>query len=1128
MNSVRRVVAWMVLLAWCGLAAGVGLLGQSTTTDQISGQVTDVSGGAIAGARVTIRQTATGLTRSTMTGSHGNYRLLNLPVGPYLLTVHAPGFKTYVQKGIVLQVSINPVINAQLQVGAVSQTVQVTANSAMVETHNASVNQVISRRRILALPLNGRNAADLVLLAGAAVATSAYGDTNSSKNFNEESVTISVAGGQDNTTNYMLDGADNNDAFTNVNLPFPFPDALQEFSVQTSDLSAQYGVHPGGVVNVVTKSGTNQFHGDLFEFVRNYKFNAAQTVINYQGSPSDFKKPTDSLKRNQFGGTIGGPIIHNKLFFFGGYQGTINRQLPSGHTAFTATPAVLAGNWSAMESAACNGGKAKTLGAPFVNNTINPSLYNPQALKMLALVPTSTDPQGCGFLQYGIPNNTTEHQFIARTDYNVSPKQEMFVRYFLDGFSLPPDYTNNLLTTQAYGQEIRSQALVLGDTYTLSPTLINSLHLSGTRLRINRGPASNVPNPTQFGVNIHSLVPNFINMSISHYFTTGCGICSPGHFNTNAVQAADDVSWVVGNHQIGYGFDWIHTQTNELSNFTSNGQFSFTGNFTGNGLADYLLGDLKSFTQGGAEQENWRENYVGAYIQDDWKVNTNFSINAGLRWDPYFPEYDKFGRGGYFSQAAFNQGMFTSHYANAPAGLLFAGDPGVPTRYVQQRMTNLSPRLGFIWDPSGNGRTTLRAGYGLIYDSPENFYFDRYADQAPWGSGVTITAPAGGLTNPYLGFPGGDPFPLPFPPSFNAFFPAFGTYVSNPTNLKNTYMEQWNMTLQHQIGNWMVEASYIGSATHHIWMGFQANPSKWLTPAQCATAAAAGGWSASKCDTSGNEQNQKLLSLINNGSRFGQAYGSIATTDPGGNANYNALLLSANHRFNRYYTVLTNYTWSHCLDYGEFGGEIAGQTYQNNFNRNQNYGNCSYDIPQVFNLSLVAESNINGSGAAKAIFGDWRFSNILTIHSGSPYTVTLGKDYALTGQSGGLEYPNVNGNPNVAPKTIKEWFNPSVFSCPTSGTDTSSCGPPTAAFQYGDSGRNYLFGPGYWNMDVSLSRFFQVREGQRIEIRADAFNLFNHANWNGPNTGLNNSKTIGQITGASGPRIMQFALKYEF
>ena len=404
-------------------------------------------------AQLKATQTDTGFTRTTTSGPGGDYLLSNLPIGPYKLEVTADGFRPYVQQGIVLQVNTNPQINIGMQLGGVSQQVEVSANATMVESQTSGFSQVIDQRRVVDLPLNGRQPTQLILLSGAAV-PAPPSDIASTKNY-PSSTTISVAGGQANGTYYLLDGGDHNDAFGAINLPLPFPDALQEFSVQTNAIPASYGVRAGAVVNVVTKSGTNEIHGDAFEFLRN----GATSARNF------FAPVRDGLKRNQFG-DFGGPILKNRLFLFGGYQGTRTRTAPSTNTVFVPTAAALQGDFSTLESSAC--GKARSLidprtNSPFPGNVIPVNRFSPQALAFLKFVPTSADP--CGKLLYGIPNPSDEDQGLTRADWIQNASHTVFGRYFFTDFRNPAvfDGKNLLLTTRA-GLLDRVQSLVLGDS----------------------------------------------------------------------------------------------------------------------------------------------------------------------------------------------------------------------------------------------------------------------------------------------------------------------------------------------------------------------------------------------------------------------------------------------------------------------------------------------------------------------------------------------------------------------------------------------------------------------------------------------------------------------------------------
>src|SRR6476660_2232485 len=485
---VRHFRAILVGLDFVALMSAQ-MLAQAVNSAQIHGAITDPTGAAIISAKVKVTQTDTGMVRSTVSNSEGAFSLPNLPVGPYSLEISAPGFQNYIRTGITLQVSQNPQIDVRLQLGTVSQVEEVRGDTIMVNTNETSVSQVIDQQRVVDLPLDGRQATDLILLSGGASNTAIPGnDLLSSKNYGNGNVTssvtatISVAGGQQNANNYLLDGGDHVDKFSNLNMPFPFPDAIQEFSVQTSTLSARYGEHAGSVVNVVTKSGSNHLHGDIFEFIRNDAVNAHHWI-----APGVAANPNDNaLRRNQFGGTLGGPIVRDKLQFFVGYQGTRNFQMQAPNQVIIPTAAALTGDFSTMFSAACqSNGKVKTIkdpvnGTTFAGSKVPTIRFNQQALNVLKLVPQSADP--CGRTTLSIPNTGDENQGVSRIDWIQSSKNTVFGRYFISDFADPPIFDGaNLLTTTKAGQLARNQSLVLGDTFTLSPTLVNSIHITANR-----------------------------------------------------------------------------------------------------------------------------------------------------------------------------------------------------------------------------------------------------------------------------------------------------------------------------------------------------------------------------------------------------------------------------------------------------------------------------------------------------------------------------------------------------------------------------------------------------------------------------------------------------------------------
>src|SRR4051812_21975180 len=464
--KVRTWRTWLSAgLIWL-IAAGISWA-QAVAGSQVSGVVKDSSGGVLPGVEVTMTKTDTGTVRTVFTGTDGAYVVTNLPVGPYKMKAVLQGFNTYVQEGIVLQVNTNPTIDVSLSVGSVGEQITVTANAATVETRSTGVGQVIDNQQITEIPLNGRQATELIFLSGLATAAPA-GDLNTNKNF--PTVTISVAGGQANGITYIMDGGTHNDPFNNLNLPTPFPDALQEFKVETSSLPARYGHHAASAVNLVTKSGTNAFHGNVFEFVRDYHFNAR----NF------FAPARDSLKRNQFGGTFGSPIVKDKLFFFGGYQGRIEKSNPATTISFVPTQAMLNGDFTAITSPACNGGRQANLSAPFVGNRIDPSRLSSVSLNLLQHVPVSDDP--CGRLQYGVPNNSTEHQGLGKVDYTFSANQSFFARYFYAVYDNPATYDgSNVLTLSRTGQNNQVHSIVGGHNWVLSASTLNSVHATFNR-----------------------------------------------------------------------------------------------------------------------------------------------------------------------------------------------------------------------------------------------------------------------------------------------------------------------------------------------------------------------------------------------------------------------------------------------------------------------------------------------------------------------------------------------------------------------------------------------------------------------------------------------------------------------
>jgi hypothetical protein len=1082
-RSLRSIFGCILIL----LSAGVAF----PQAVQISGVVTDPAGAAVPGAKVKAAQTDTGFSRIVPTDSEGNYALSNLPIGPYRLEVTADGFKTYGQGGIVLQVNTNPVINVVLQLGALTQVVDVSAGATMVETQANGFSQVIDQRRVVDLPLNGRQATQLILLSGGAV-TAPSSDMASTKNY-PSSATISVGGGQANGTYYLLDGGDHNDAFGAINLPVPFPDVLQEFSVQTNAIPANYGVRAGAVVNMVSKSGTNSIHGDLFEFLRN----------GYTNARNFFAATPDALKRNQFGGTAGGPIVKNRLFVFGGYQGTRTRTAPPTTTVFVPTPAVLQGDFSTLESSTC--GKVRSLidplnGTAFPNNAIPTSRLSPQALALLKYVPTSNDP--CGKSLYAIPNPSAEDQFLTRADWNVSPRNSIFGRYYFTDYRNPAVYDGkNLLLTTRTGLLDRVQSLVLGDSYSLSAGAVNSVHLTWIREQITRGGADGLPTSGDIGLNVAPSPGNFPNFSISSYFSTFCGTCSKAHINSGQLQAADDFSLIKGRHQFAFGGDVFRRGLDFQVSTQQNPGINFNGGITSDALADLLIGRPSTYVQGNLTKMNEVQYYIGLYLTDKIRLTPRLSINVGLRWEPYLPVHDTQGRATHFDMAAFLAGRRSTVFQNSPLGVFFPGDSDMTNSGTHRHLANFAPRVGLVWDPKGDGRTTIRSAYGIMYDIQPMQIFDRFGFGPPWASTITLVNPSGGLADPFAGYPGGNPFPQPSPPPANAVFVTAGQYVNLPLYIKPTYMQQWNLSIQRQVGEaWLFTANYLGNKSTHRWMNTYPNYAVYI-PGTCGSQA---------CSTTANTNQRRVLSLAN--PQAGSLFSDLTQTDDGGNASYHALLVSLNHRLSRNFSALANYTWSHCISDGDASSEMSGVAYQDPNNRGADRGNCNVDVRQIFNASIVGLSPHFSNRWTQRLLGAWELSGIIGKRSGFSFSPTSGLDNSLSGV--GADRPNVVSGPTLANPSLSAWFNTAAYKANAAGT-------------FGNAGRSSLRGPGAFTFDMALIRDFALTERHHVQFRAEAFNILNHPTFANPTATLTSSN-FGRILTANDPRIMQFAVKYIF
>jgi hypothetical protein len=1095
-------------------------------TAQINGTVHDQSGAVLPGVEVTATQTETGIARMAVSNETGSFVLPNLPLGPYKVEAALTGFRTFVQTGIVLQVNSSPTINATLEVGQVTEQVEVQANSAQVETRSTAVGEVIETQRILDLPLPARNVTNLITLA----AGSSQGGVGSvpggfTRGTSAAANYVSVGGGLYFGVMYALDGAMHNDAYDNSQIPYPFPDALQEFKVDSSGVGAAGGSRgSGGQISAVTKSGTNDFHGSAFEFVRNYAFNAR----------NPFAPVRDDLKRNQFGGTLGGPVLKNKLFFFGGYQGTRTRTAGGGNFSFVPTAAMMAGDWTTFASPACNGGRQINLGAPFVNNRIDPSLYSKPGLAVAKLLPAAQD--SCGKSFYNLPLKPNEYQIIDKVDYQQSAKHSIFQRYIVTRYSNPHPYTdtNNLLSlnTTDGGNEDLAHGFAVGSTYLFSPNTINALRVGMTRVIVGR-PGIKFFGPQDIGVDAYTYSPGNMALVVSGGFQFNTRTVY-AHNVSNAYNINDDLNIVRGNHQLTFGGNLSEYKVYQRCLVSGQGSYTFNGSGTGLGMADLLTGKLASLMQVSAVQWSSRQTYLAAYAQDVWKASQRVTINAGLRWEPFLPLAVGYGHGATlneggsfeFSQDRFSQGVRSTVYSNAPVGLYFPGDPGFPQHgSTNAKLHYFAPRAGFAWDVKGDGRTSLRGSYGIAFDFSGAQTYGGATSAPPWGFSTTTNA--GDFARPWAAFPGGSPFPY----QRLTRFPAASDYYYVPKfDSSSPQIHTWSLSLQRQIpGSFLVSASYLGNQAVHTWVGgytnravfFPGNAVNGVCTTQGFTIQVASG----ACSTTGNTQQRRLLGLLN--PTDGALYGNLFTREDSGTQHYHGMLLSIQRRASNGGTVSANYTWSHCISIDPTANNTGrgGPGYVDPNNRNFDRGNCNtVDRRQIFNLTGVVPTPQFQGAMLRRVASGWQLGGILRAARGNFVSITAGQDRALNGQPGaassagtpatGQRVNQVLGNPYGNRNSISTYLNPLAFAQPVLGT-------------LGNMRPFSVEGPGYWQVDMALSRMFQIRESKKIEFRAEAFNITNHFIPKDLSTTLSNN-TFGQITTSADARVMQFALRYAF
>ncbi len=1046
----------MMLLLTLMLLAGSGLWAQGLAT--IYGTVTDSAGAVMPGSKVTVTHSETGTVRQADTDSSGDYVFVQLPVGAYSVRVQAQGFKEFVQSDLRLQVSQNRRVDITMQIGQVSERVEVQAAAAQVETRTGTIGEVIDSHRIVDLPLNGRNPVQLqALVAG----VGRRGGRDQQQN-----ETISVNGSAFRGSNYALDGGDNHDPFFNTPAPFPNPDALQEFSIETNAYGADKGRNAGIFVSAVTRSGTNQFHGALFEFLRNDKLNTRDF----------FALTVPPFKRNQYGGTIGGPVRKDRTFFFGSWQGTKERSAPGVTTSLVLTEAQRSGDFSGTTRVIRDPANNNQ---PFPGNRIPASqLYQPSLRFLETYIPLPNQPGG--FLSFASEQGIDDDQRIVKVDHNWIPENRMSTRLLW----------NFNDTRQAVGNIPRLLASIVytnwngtwSDTHILNPTTVNNLTFTAQNIkRVQNSIAPQGKTWTDLGAAVvrahRENTPTAVSTNVVGYFNAFTRY--PLFQERFYYQIEDEVSLTRGAHLIRFGGELRYSKVDRVERFQGDAALTFRGQIMNDAAAELLTGRVALINQSSGAEFYPRGSELSLFLQDDWKASRRFTLNLGLRWDPFLLQPDKRGTG-----SMFREGVQSVFFPLAPVGLVYWGkDPSVAEKYGFGNIyNNWGPRAGFAWDPWGDGKSSVRGGYGI-------FYASRALQQIPgagagYGLSLALDPVPGGLADPY-GAIGGNPYPFSAPqsPEERARY-RFVRPVSTPgwdEGWRNGIVQQWNVSLNREIApGYILTAAYVASKGNHLESSRQVNPGVIGRP--------------------GNLQQRR---------RFPD-FSSLTPTGHQSNMTYNSLQVTLNKRLTHGFTILTSYTWAKNLD---DASPIDGVDFSREHALSDNHlthryiGSFIWDLPNPRSARRLARHLLSG----------WEINGIVEFESGLPFTVVSGRDNSTTGINN--DRPDLIGNPRLdtgRPKNdlISRWFDSSAFRQNPAGT-------------FGTAGRNLLIGPGSANVDFGMVKNFAIRESQRMQLRGEAFNLFNHVNLDNPNGNLN-TLNVGRITSAGPPRVLQLALKYVF
>jgi hypothetical protein len=1148
----------------------------------ISGTVKDTSNAVIPNVTVKANNIDTGLRRQVATNGQGFYSFSDLPIGRYSIAIEKTGFRPYQRTDIRINANSAFTVDAVLELGRQVEAVTVSESAVRVETSDTQMGEVISGAKMAAVPLNGRSYTDLLALQpGVVPATSLTSNTQQDVGVSALSPsgdlnpgTISINGQREFSNAFMVNGSDTEEDVNSGTMIIPNLDSIAEFRILTSNFDAEYGGHSGGQINVVTKSGTNEFHGNVFEFLRNTNLDAR----NY------FSPARGAFDQNQFGGTIGGPIRKNKMFFFADYQGTrltqgiATGQIPvpslqdrSGDLfdlASSLTGTVTGQSWANLLSQKL--GYSVSPGEPYYT----PGCTNAsQCVLPNAVIPMSAWSTPAQHLLQYIPQPNVGANTFATSAYNETLRDDkgayrldynshwglLSAYYFLDDYTL-----NNPYPVAQSGGSVpgfnalyfgRAQLLSLSDTKTLETNAVNEFHFSYMRARNDLGKpvgglgVSLASQGFVTGPGTSGIVPlnpqgEGVENIVFNAFSIGTNANQLTQVN-NTFQWIDSFSKVVGRHTMKFGVEFHYDQVNTNAIAQFNGNFLFTGSETGSDFADFLLGIPSQYNQSQLQPFYGRNKYWGLYGQDTWRVRSNLTLNYGLRWDRIEPWYEKNN-----GISTFEPGQASVVFPGAPPGILFPTDPGVPRTLAPAGNLDFAPRIGLAYSPAARegtllgkilgapGETSIRAGFGMYYTAIEALTIGILAGNAPYG--ITYSSPAPPLfATPFItastGQNQGQPFPVTLAtgnasssnpnPNINwsQYEPISGIPGYAATN-RIPFVEEYMLSLQRQLGrNTVLSASYVGTQGHRLLVLVEANrgdPALCLSLSQPKDVApgspTCGPFRESNVFTTASGQ-------VINGTRgpLGPNFGSDTNQATIGKSNYNSLQISLRHSSGRL-ELLAGYTYGKSLDDSSNLGEEV-----NPINPSLSYALSSFDIRHNFVVSYTYKIPFemlfhSSSGWTQG----WELSGITHFSTGLPVTLVNYGDNSLLGaepngiNNYGVDLPDYTGGPlnlNHNPRNGLPYFNISQFS-------DNALGSP------GNAKRRFFPGPGLDNYDMALLKNVRLTESKSLQLRLEVFNLFNHAQFFGPQTvdGSISSTTFGQVISADPPRLMQLGVKFLF